>query len=50
MNTSSNIRAYVIDDIADYWTMTMTMTMFLLYIIILRKELYNINKLGNVMY
>ena len=31
-------------------TMTMTMTMFLFYIIILRKELYNINKLGNVMY
>ena len=31
-------------------TMTMTMTMFLFYIIIFRKELYNINKLGNVMY
>ena len=27
-----------------------TMTMFLFYIIIFRKELYNINKLGNVMY
>ena len=31
-------------------TMTMTMTMFLFYIIIFRKEVYNINKLGNVMY
>ena len=31
-------------------TMTMTMTMFLFYIIIFRKELHNINKLGNVMY
>ena len=31
-------------------TMAMTMTMFLFYIIIFRKELYNINKLGNVMY
>ena len=28
----------------------MTMTMFLFYIIIFRKELCNINKLGNVMY
>ena len=28
----------------------MTMTMFLFYIFILRKDLYFINKLGNVMY
>ena len=28
--------------------MTMTMTKFLFYIIIIRKELYNMNKLGNV--
>ena len=29
-------------------TMTMTMTKFLFYIIITRKELYNMNKFGNV--
>ena len=29
-------------------TMTVTMTMFLFYIIIIRNELYNINKLGKI--
>ena len=31
-----------------YMTMTLTITMFLFYIIIIRKEFYNINKLGNI--
>ena len=34
----------------DQIELQMTMTMFLFYIIIFRKELYNTNKLGNVMY
>ena len=27
---------------------TVTMTIFLFYIVIIRKELYNINKIGNI--
>ena len=30
--------------------LTMTMTMFIFYIVIIRKELYDINKFGNIIY